>query len=237
MARFQLERRCTSFNTGVGLLLIVIIVFALAADCGITDQSESGKSPGWDYAEADYEYRLLQLELNLAQSGQPYLVLDFLKSKIMFKLKGATVWDYPLAITDTDSAEVKAFIKTFIGNGVYPLRPVKNKYLFKAADKTSDSVLQIVGEVVRVDPELLQREIPEQFQIAWSGELKLVVKTDISGKPISRIQNVLVKLTDALDSPLGEKIIELKMEPAEALTLYRAVEKGMPTLLFAKFGE
>jgi hypothetical protein len=237
MARFRLERRFIFSKTGIGLFSIICIIFALAANCGKTDQPEAGKSSDWEYAEANYEYRLLQYELNLAQTGQPYLGLDFFKNNIVLKLKGATVWDYPLSLTDADSAEIKAFIKSFIGEKANPLRPVKNKYLFKAADKTSDSVLQIVGEVVNVNPELLQRELPEQFQIAWSGELKIVVNTDITGKPISAFKNVLVKITDVLDSPLGEKTIELKMEPAEALTLYRAVEKGMPTLLFAKFKE
>jgi len=230
-----LEHRFIFSKNNFGLLIAVILIgFGLIINCGKSGNQESGKSPGWNYADADFQYKLLQIEINLAKTEKPYLMLDFINNRIMLKLKAAIVCDCPLNIADTDSLEMKDFIKSFIGEDNNPLRPIRGKHLFEAAEKTPDSVLQIVGEVVKVKPELLQRDIPEQFQIAWNGELKMVVKTDISGKPSSRIQNVLVRLTDALDSPLGEKVIELKIEPTAALTLYRAIEKGMPTLLIDK---
>jgi hypothetical protein len=229
MKRFLLVRWYTYFNTCTKYLILVF--FIIIACCNRTNPVKQQKTADWDYENANYQYKLYQAEINLANGQKPYLVIDFQLDRVMLKLKGAIVWDYPLTFIETDSSEIVEFIKSFRGVKNNIVRNIKNKYLFEVIYKTSDSVLQIVSEAVKIKPELLQREIPEQFQITWSSELKLVVRTDIIGKPLSRIHNAFVRITDALDSPLGDKIIKLKMEPLAALTLYRAAEKGMPTLI------
>jgi hypothetical protein len=93
-------------------------------------------------------------------------------------------------------------------------------------------VLAIVGEVVKVDPDLLQRELPERFQLLWDYGLTMEIRTEIAGRPKSIVNGALVEFRHALRRPFGEAHLTLKMDPEAALTLYRAAQPGMPTLLY-----
>jgi hypothetical protein len=141
------------------------------------------------------------------------------------------VWNCATDIPAADSQEVREFVERFQGDERRVLRFLSGKHLFAAQEKTPDSVLAIVGEVVKVDPQLLQREVPSRFQLLWGSGLILEIRTDIAGKPISKLKNTFVKVTEALH-PFGEARFVIKMSPDDALTLYRAAKRGLPTLLY-----
>jgi hypothetical protein len=195
--------------------------------------ASNAESKVWDRDQAQVEYRLAQAELRLAKSDQLYLVLDFGRKQIELRLRGAVVWGCPIQLAQTDSQEVEKFSTRFVGRGERVVLPLADKYLFAAEDKTSDSVLAIVGEVTNVDPELLQREVPERFQLFWDYGLTMEVRTAVAGKPISVPKSALVELQHALRSPFGgEAYLFLNTNPDDALTLYRAAKRGMPTLIY-----
>jgi hypothetical protein len=208
---------------------LIILVTA----CGQQETTTETKDTAYlaERGITDESYRQLQVELLLANSGKPYLVIDSLKHEFRLELKGGTVWEQPLTIDgDTAKSQLASFIKAFVGKHHRPARGIEGKYLFEASPKTPDSVLAIVGEVVKVDPALLQREIPERFQIEWDDDLKLIITTDVEGKPLSNFKNVLVKLADTFESPFSEKTLRVRMQAEAALTLYRLADKGLPTL-------
>lgn len=186
----------------------------------------------WERQHTELEYRLLQAELALAKSEELYLVLNLERKELELKLKGVVVWNHPINIIGTDSQEVLDFAKRFQGDEGRLVRPLSQKYLFTAQNKTSDSILAIVSEAVRAKPELLQRDVPGKFQLLWGYGLTLEVRTDIVGKPKSKFRNAIVKLRLVLRRPFGQSYIIVKMNPDDALTLYRAVQPGMPTLIY-----
>jgi hypothetical protein len=221
-------------------LLVLVLGFVISITilgCG-QKQTERSEKPNpsnksWNRSAAEMEYRLIQTELSLVKTGQPYLVLDLKHEKLVLKLKGAVVWSYPMNFAAADSQQVRGFLQRFQGRDRKLVRPLAGKHLFAAKEKTPDSVLAVVGEVVKVDPELLRRELPERFQLRWGGDLILEVRTDISGKSISIFRNAIVEMRQMLQRPFGEAAIVLKMESEAALTLYRATTDGMPTLIYA----
>jgi hypothetical protein len=142
------------------------------------------------------------------------------------------VWNSPMNLVQTESLQLDRFEELFQADEVQLIRPLSAKHLFAAKDKTPDSVLAIVGQVVKVDPELLQREVPERFQMLWGSNLTLEVRTDINGKSKSPLKSTLVELKHVLRKSFGETYIIVKMKPDLALTLYRAAQPGLPTLLF-----
>jgi hypothetical protein len=142
------------------------------------------------------------------------------------------VWNHPLEIIETDSQEVREFVERFQGDEERVVRPLSNKYLFTAENKTPDSVLAIISDAVKAKPELMQRDVPGRFQLLWGYGLTLEVRTDIIGKPKSRIKTAIVEIRHALRSPFGQAYIITKMNPEDALTLYRAAHPGLPTLLY-----
>ncbi len=219
---------------GVGLGMAVLL---LSLSCGRKEASkpepvpEKGKEKSWNRAVAEKEYRLIQTELKLVKTGKPYFVLDFKRGKLELRLKGTIVWAYPIDPAESDASDVVGFQKRFQGDGNRLIRPITGKYLFAAKGQTSDSVLGIVGRAMRVDPAKLQRELPQRFQLRWENDLILDIQTNIAGTPISKFDNVMVEIGQVLNRPFGESILAVKIKPEEGLTLYRAAEVGMPTLI------
>jgi hypothetical protein len=188
-----------------------------------------------DRKRAERQYRLIQTELLLAKSSQPYLVIDLDKDQLQIKLKGAVVWSQPIHLLETDSEEVRDFARRFEGEKKELVRPLSDKFLFTARNKTPDSVLTIISDAVKAKPELMQRDVPERFQLFWDSNLILEVRTEISGKPKEKLKGTMVEVRHAIERPFGESHITLKMSPEAALTLYRAAHPGLPTFLYSSF--
>jgi hypothetical protein len=223
----NLSRKTSPLALGLLGLLIVS-----CAQKGSQERAvEVIRDKNWNRSRAEIEYELLQAELRLARIGKPYLVLDVNRGMLFIKLKGAVVWDSPMELADADSSDVGKFVERFSDNNRRYVRPISEKYLFAASEKTPDTILAIVGEAVNVDPELLQRVIPQRFQLRWNHGLILDIHTDIPGKPTSKFKNTFVEFRRALQRPFGEAYIGLKMSADDALTLYRASQPGLPTLI------
>jgi hypothetical protein len=193
--------------------------------------SKQKQVEAWDPAAAAREYRRLQFELALAKTGRTYMVLDLDGGEVILKVKGTVVWNARLYIAPGDSGSIRDFVKRFRGDEDYLVRMVEDRHLFAAKDKTPDSILAIVGEVVKADPQLLQRDIPERFQMMWGWDLVLDVRTDIVGTAESKWDNTRLSILDALRRPQGEVRLKIRLASDDALTLYRAVAPGLPTLL------
>jgi hypothetical protein len=138
-------------------------------------------------------------------------------------------------LDEADSDDISEFVEKFRGSQKKLIRPLVDRHLYAAMDKTPDSILAIVGEVVKVDPELLQREVPQRFQISWSPGVVLEVKTEAVGKPTSRIKNTMADFRRAIQLPFGVARITVKMNAEDALTLYRASQPGLPTLIYPSY--
>jgi hypothetical protein len=192
---------------------------------------ESGNNKG-EHLHAELDCRLLQAELALIKSDSLYLVLNLKQNELQLKLKGVVVWNSPINFIETDSQKSEKFAKRFQGEKELLIRPISYKYLFTAQNKTPDSILVIISDAVKAKPELMQRDVPARFQLLWGYGLILEVRTDIVGKPKSKLKGTIVEVREALRRPFGEARIILKMDPGDALTLYRAAHPGLPALLF-----
>jgi hypothetical protein len=177
------------------------------------------------------QYQLMQAELVLANTVKPYLVLDLAKGALEIRLKGVIVWDYPLAMDPDESAPLDKFARMFLNDEGRPVRPVAGKYLFASQGRSPDTLLAIVSGVLNVDPGLLQRDIPSRFQIQWAKNIILDVSTDVSAEPTSKFKNTLLQVSQALQRPFGEARLTMKMHPDAALTFWRAIDIGLPTLI------
>ena len=218
------------------LLLLFLVFCLLTLGCKqkqpIPSPQVKTDTKSWNWAADDAMYELVQAELRLANSEALYLVINFAKRKLQLKLKGAVVWDYPMEITKEDSTEVQQFIERFRNDEGKLVRPVTGKHLFASKDLNSDSVLAIVSKVLSVNPELLQRDIPERFLVQWGNRLTLDISTNVTGEPKSKFKNTMVEVGQVLNRPFGEAQIAVKMKPEAAVTFYRALQIGLPTLVY-----
>lgn len=226
------------------MLFRLTVIFALATtllfSCsGDETENENASAEGkqktvakkWSYDKANLEYRLIASELKLAQMKKTYFVLDFKEKRLLLKLGGATVWNYPMNIDADNSDELNDFIGRFMEEKKLLVRPVTERHLFAATEKSSDSVLSIVSQVVRADVSLMQRDIPQRFEIHWGDGLTLEVKTEIAGEPRSKLKNAVIEFRKVLQKPFGEATLSIIMDAESAMTLYRVADRGLLTLI------
>ena len=232
---------------GVLLLLGFLAFGSSAAPAGDTAKNGATPAPGatptpkparvakkpepWDPARARDEYREIQLELALAKTGNAYMVLDLDGRQVLLKVKGAVVWSSRLELAPEDSGDLERFVKRFKSGDDLILRLLTNKHLFASTEKTPDSILAIVGQVVKADPQLLQRDIPERFQLMWGWDIVLDVRTDVVGTPKSKFENMRTTVLEAVRGPFGEARLVARMSSDNALTLYRIAFPGLPTII------
>jgi hypothetical protein len=222
------------------IIISVLCLILLAACLSCSKQKSSDKTPAasknppWNRQIADLEYRQLQTELSLAEAKELYLVIDLRRMELALKLKGATVWEQPLTLLDSDDSSIIGdFTQQFESNNGQLVRHLAGKYLFSAGKRTPDSILAIVSEAVSVNPELLQRDMPARFQLRWNDGLILDIRTDVIGKyKKESLKNAFEQVKHVINKPFGEAILEIKMDPDAALTLYRASKKGLPTMIY-----
>lgn len=216
------------------LFVIAALICSVTYSCARSKDSDapSVKEQKWDQAQAEVEYKTLRAELKLAKTNQPYLVLDFKRNQLEIKLQGTTVWNYPMTIEKTEASELQEFSERFMGSEHQVVRPLLFKYLFAASGRTPDSILAIISGATMFPAELLQRTIPERFQLKWSDDIVLDIRTDIVGKPESKWKNTIVDIRRAIARPLGDAYITVKMPKDNAITLYRAAVIGLPTLIY-----
>lgn len=214
---------------------LIALLSLLLASCGkketATTASGSTSAKPWNQSDAESEYRLIKAELSLAEAKKPYLVLNFQRKQVEFRLNGVLVWEFPMELLETDESDLKGFSNDFLGSKRTLVRPILEKHLFGSKGLTPDSVLAIISEATRVNAELLQRELPSRFQLLWTGGLTIDVRTDVEGVPKSKFQNTIADIKQAITRPLGRQVIILKMPRESALTLYRATLPGLPTLI------
>jgi hypothetical protein len=214
--------------------IIGMLAISLLVSCAEKKQPATATSTDkqWDQQRAELQYRVLQAELKLARSNQAYLVLDFQRNQLEIKLQGTTVWNYPMTIEKTEASELHEFSERFMGSEQKVVRPLLFKYLFAASSRTPDSILAIVSSATMFPSELLQRTIPERFQLKWSDDVVLDIRTDIVGKPESKWKNTIVDIRQAIAGHLGDVLVTVKMPKDNAITLYRAAVIGLPTLIY-----
>jgi hypothetical protein len=185
-----------------------------------------------DRQKAELEYRLIQAELLLVKSAQTYLVVNLNRNELELKLKGVVVWNQPVLLVQTSPQDVKDFVRDFEGEEKDLVRPLMDKFLFTARNKTPDSVLTIISDAVKAKPELMQRDVPERFQLRWNTDLILEVRTEIIGTPKEKLKSTMLEIRHAIQRPFGEAHIIVKMSPEAALTLYRLAQPGLATLIY-----
>jgi hypothetical protein len=210
------------------LIVSGIVLPILLVSCGSDDNSTTTSKSALPAAA---DYAITQTELALARAEKPYLEIDLAEAKLLLKMKGALVWSCPFTLVDGDKGDMKSFAGKFQSDNRRLVRPMVEKYLFTAKDKTPDSVLQIVGKVVNVDPERLQREIPGRFQLLWGDGLVLEIRSDIQGSPAGNFKTTMVDLSQKIQRPFGEDRLIVQVTPEDAMTLYRVTQPGFPTLV------
>jgi len=212
-------------NISQSCVLVCCLVLALT---GISNCTE----PDFPQSKIKaYHFSQLKAELDCSQTDSVYLVIDLQKRNLCLQMRGVLIWDYPIQIETTSETNLENFCSNFTRDFTLPVRAIIDKHLFAAIEQTPDSILSIIGSAIKAEPDSMQRELPESFQITWGDGLFLTIETRLEAPPKSRYRNVIVSVAYALQKPFGDVEIRIDMDVNDALTLYRSTYVGMPSLI------
>lgn len=170
----------------------------------------------------------MQTQLLLAQSQKPYLVLDLKRRQLQIKVGGAVVWNHPLSLADTSAAAITSFYERLKNPDEGWIRTIREKHLFSAKEQTPDSILSIVGEALKIDPDLIQREVPERFQLIFNDGFIMEFRSGVKGDEQSVLKSTYLNASTAIKRLLGEVYLVSTLDSQSAITLYRAADTGLP---------
>lgn len=173
----------------------------------------------------------LEAELALADSAKPYLVLDLLHRMLLIKLGGAVVWNHPLKLDDGDEKKISEFIVSLDNPDQHYVRHIKEKHLYSGKEQTPDSILSIVGSALKIDKSLLQREIPERFQLEFDDGFVMEFRSPVKGVETSAFRNTVLSVKNAFSKLFGGVYLVTTIDSTAAITLYRISEPGLPLVL------
>ena len=177
------------------------------------------------------ETERLEAELALADSAKPYLVLDLVRRMLVIKLGGAVVWNHPLTLKEDDEKKINDFITSLDNPKQHYVRRIKEKHLFSGKDQTPDSVLSIVGDALKIDKALIQREIPERFQIEFDDGFVMEFRSEVKGTETSKFKNTVLSVKNVFNQLFGEVYLVTTIDSTASMTLYRMAEPGIPLIL------
>lgn len=215
-------------------LALASALFALCAPAPAAGERPAARpASGAASPRADLidEYRQAASELRICGEETPYLVIDAERGRLLLKRNGAALWDVPLRV-DGDAGALARFADGFLGDDRRFVRTIRGRHLYSFSGQNPDSVLVIVSEVVRAKTDLMQRVVPERFDIAWSGDMVLEIRTDRPGTRRSRVSNLFASLRRAVALwGKGERLV-VRIDAGRAVTLYRVAGKGLPTIVY-----
>jgi hypothetical protein len=152
--------------------------------------------------------------------------------RIEIRLRGAIVWEEPIQVVEGDPSVLTEFVALFRkstdGTNV---RFLKKKQLFAAQDRFAESVLTVVSDVLKVNAELMQRELPARFQFDWGDGLILRFRTETEIKSEGGAAAWLKDLFASMKDDVGHPVPVLEVKSERAITLFRVAHSGLPTLL------
>lgn len=186
---------------------------------------------GGGRSRAELEYRLLWAELHAARRDSVYLVLDFSRSQVALKLRGAVLWSCPMRYAHARTNGAEDFVRRFMGAHRILLRQLEWTHLFAGKEKIPANVLEVVGKAINTEPSALQRVLPERLLISLRDRVFVDITTDVEGRPTGGLDNPSKQIERTLGVLLGGASLDLWMEGETALSLHGAAYPGMPVLL------
>ncbi len=223
-----------SHNTfSIQALMIVLVIFlastpSLGEDVKKASSISSQSKP--DRETLIDEFTLNWTELQLAKRDSPYLVLNIPRSTLDARLKGRLLRRFPITFKMSEK-ELNSEIANLRSPRDLPVEVVTSKRLYGYKKCYSDSVLRIIANVIRIDPETIQRYMPSRFELRFGRRLVIYVETDVKPSHRPGWKAPFLHLRSAVLDLFAKAKIKVQVNGEDALTLYRMAEPGTPMLI------
>lgn len=141
-------------------------------------------------------------------------------------------WElFTCAFSLTDSSAQPGFVGRWMSPDRTPWQVVKTRGIWSGKPAVSDTVIRVVSEVSKVDPELIKRVYPDRFQLDLSGGFRLLVLTPGGASQERGWAEIWNSYARRIASLGRLRELTVVVSPADAQSLYYALEPGTPVVL------
>lgn len=194
----------------VKLLLAVAVQLAFAANAHAQKDVNGALIPGCFVSDTVY-----------------HAVIDFKTNHI-----GIVYGSMPLVTVEymphDDPEDVAGFAKKWNDKTKLSWQTATSRHVWAGHPQVSDTVIRIVSEVADVDPERIQRLLPDRFDLELTGGFRLRIMTPAGDSAKKEFAEKWHEFKGRWN-PFGQvKIFEILVAPKDAQILYYALEPGTP---------
>lgn len=164
-----------------------------------------------------------------------HAILDFDRNSIHLWYGAIPLLTCPLAVPP-DSGDAESFANRWRDRRT-PWQSVTERTVLRGRPAVSDTVVEVVSRVVKVDPDLIRRIQPDRFAVDLTGGFRLIIHVSDSVSESRSFGEVLASIGRWVFSFGRSSTLTLTVSPENAQTLYYALEPGAPVLLNARTGD
>jgi hypothetical protein len=130
-----------------------------------------------------------------------------------------------------DTAAPSGFIERWRSPDRAPWQAVKRRGVWSGKPAVSDTVIRVVSEVSKVDPELIKRVYPNRFRLDLTGGFRLLVLTPEGETQERGWAEIWDSYASQITSFGRTQELTVVVSPADAQSLYYALEPGTPVVV------
>ncbi|MBD3297709.1 MAG: hypothetical protein GF341_03560 [candidate division Zixibacteria bacterium] len=108
---------------------------------------------------------------------------------------------------------------------------VRGRAVWAGEDAVSDTVVNVVSEIVKVDPERIRRVMPDRFRVDITGGFQILSITPEGEEGRWSFAEAWGDLTSRILAMGRLSVLRIKVTRADAQTLYYALEPGTPIIV------
>jgi hypothetical protein len=128
-------------------------------------------------------------------------------------------------------SELRSFAERWRSPGKAPWQTVKRRGVWSGRPAVSDTVIEVVSEVAKADPELIKRVYPDRFQVDLTGGFRLLVMTPAGAEEKRSFVEGWNDFSSRVRALGKLQTLKIVVSPNDAQTLYYALEPGTPVVL------
>lgn len=111
---------------------------------------------------------------------------------------------------------------------------VRGRAVWAGEDAVSDTVVNVVSEIAKVDPERIRRVMPDRFRVDITGGFQILSITPEGEKGRWSFAEAWGDLTSRILSMGSLSVLRIMVSREDAQTLYYALEPGTPIIVITE---
>jgi hypothetical protein len=146
--------------------------------------------------------------------------------------------NYPLVTcafdVQGDSSDVNHFSKRWLRRSLTQWQSVRGRAVWAGEDAVSDTVVSVVSEIVKVDPELIRRVFPDRFRVDITGGFQLLAITPEGESGRWSFAEAWGDLSSRVLAMGSLSVLRINVTRSDAQTIFYALEPGTPVIVMTE---